>query len=60
MDRHNSKEIVTNLRRVGVLVGQEVASMDAIRQISITEQTRYRWRKQHGDMRQGAEKMKDV
>jgi hypothetical protein len=42
--RHKPEEIVTKLRQVEVLVGQGMARIDAIRQISITEQTYYRWR----------------
>ena len=45
--RHKSEEIVTNLRQVEVLVGQGMARMDAIREVSITKQTYYRWRKQY-------------
>tara|TARA_B110000090_G_scaffold128633_1_gene142191 strand:+ start:412 stop:555 length:144 start_codon:yes stop_codon:yes gene_type:complete len=43
--RYKPEEIVTKLRQVEVLVGQGMARVDAIRQISITEQTYYRWRK---------------
>ena len=43
--RHKPEEIVTKLRQVEVLAGQGMARVDAIRQISITEQTYYRWRK---------------
>jgi putative transposase len=49
--RHKPEEIVTKLRQIEVLVGQAMVRIDAIRQISITEQTYYRWRKQYGDMR---------
>ena len=48
--RHKPEEIVTKLRQVEVLPGQGMARGDAIRQISITEQTYYRWRKQYGGM----------
>ena len=48
--RHKPEEIVTKLRQVEVLAGQGMARVDAIRQISITEQTYYRWRKQYGGM----------
>ena len=48
--RHNPEEIVSKLRRVDVLVGQGMARVDAIREMSITEQTYYRWRKQYGGM----------
>jgi len=36
-----------------VLVGQGIARIDAIRQISIAEQTYYRWRKYYGGMGKG-------
>lgn len=49
--RHKPEEIVTNLRQVEVLVGQGMARVDAIREVRITEQTYYRWRKQYGGMR---------
>ena len=47
---HKPEEIVSKLRQVDVLVGQGTARADAIRQVSITEQTYYRWRKQYGGM----------
>ena len=51
--RHRPEEIVTKLRQVEVLVGQGMARIDAIRQISIAEQTYYRWRKHYGGMGKG-------
>ena len=48
--RHKPEEIVTKKRQVEVLVGQGMARIDAIRQISITEQTYYRWHKKYGGM----------
>jgi len=39
--RHKPEEIVSKLRQVDVLVGQGMARVDAIRQVSITEQTYY-------------------
>ena len=56
--RHKPEEIVTKLRQVEVLVGQRMARIDAIRQISITEQTYYRWRKQYGGM--GTNQLKEL
>jgi len=41
-----------------VLVGQGTVRVDAIRQISITEQTYYRWRKQYGGM--GKDQLKEL
>jgi transposase-like protein len=42
--------IVSKLRQVEVLQGQGMKIADAVRQISITQQTYYRWRKQYGGM----------
>ena len=48
--KHRPEEIVTKLRQVEVLVGQGMSRIDAIREVQITEQTFYRWRKQYGGM----------
>ena len=56
--RYKAEEIVTNLRQVEVLAGQGMARIYAIRQISITEQTYYRWRKQYGGM--GTDQLKEL
>ena len=46
--RHRPEEIVTKLRQVDVLVGQGLSRIGAIREVQITEQKFYRWRKQYG------------
>jgi transposase-like protein len=56
--RHKPEEIVTKLRQVEILAGQGMARVDAIRQISITEQTYYRGRKQYGGM--GTDQLKEL
>jgi len=56
--RHKPEEIVSKLRQVDVLVGQGMARVDAIRQVSITEQTYYRWRKQYGGL--GTDQLKQL
>ena len=56
--RHKPEEIVSKLRQVDVLVGQGMVRADAIRQVSITEQTYYRWRKQYGGM--GTDQLKEL
>ena len=43
--RPKPEEIVTKLRQVEVLTGQGMPRLDAIRQIGVTEQTYYRWKK---------------
>ena len=56
--RHKPEEVVSKLRQVEVLVGQGMARIDAIREIRITEQTFYRWRKQYGGM--GTDQLKEL
>ena len=51
--RHKPEEMVTKLRQVEVLVGQGMARIDSIGQISIAEQRYYRWRKHYGGMSTG-------
>jgi len=52
------EEIVVKLRQVGVLVGQGMPRIDAIRQIGVTEQTHYRWKNKYGGM--GTEQLKKL
>ena len=56
--RHKPEEIVTKPRQVEVLVGQGMARVDAIREVHITEQTYYRWRKQYGGM--GTDQLREL
>ncbi len=42
--RHKPKEIVAALRQVDVLTAQGTPVVEAIRSISVTEVTYYRWR----------------
>ena len=48
--RDKPEEIVTKLRQVELLQGQGMAVADAVRQIGVTQQTYYRWRKLYGGM----------
>ncbi|MEK9643256.1 MAG: helix-turn-helix domain-containing protein, partial [Paracoccaceae bacterium] len=43
--REKPEEIVSKLRQVEVLQGQGMTISDAVRQIGVTQQTFYRWRK---------------
>ena len=43
---------------MGVLVGQGKSRVDAVREVSIIEQTYYRWRKQYGGM--GTDQLKEL
>ena len=56
--RPKPEEIVVNLRQVEVLMGQGMPQIDAIRQIIVTEQTYYRWKKKYGGM--GIEQLKEL
>jgi len=56
--RHKPEEIVSKLRQVDLLVGKGLARIDAIRQVQITEQAYYRWRKQYGGM--GTDQLKEL
>jgi putative transposase len=48
--RDKPEEIVLKLRQVEVLQGQGKSIADAVRQIGVTQQTYYRWRKEYGGM----------
>ena len=48
--REKPKEIVLKLRQVEVLQGQGMTVAEAVRQIGVTQQTFYRWRKLYGGM----------
>lgn len=48
--RHSEGEIINLLRRVEVLSAQGKAIESAIREIGVSEQTYYRWRKEYGGM----------
>ena len=48
--REKPEDIVLKLRQVEVLQGQGKPLADAVRQIGVTVQTYYRWRKKYDDM----------
>ncbi len=48
--RDKPEEIVLKLRQIEVLQGQGMGIAEAVRQIGVTQQTYYRWRKQYGGM----------
>ena len=56
--RHKPEQIVSKLRQVEVLVGQGQHRIDAIREVQISEQTYYRWRKRYGGM--GTDQLKEL
>ena len=48
--REKPEDIVLKLRQVEVLQGQGKSVSEAVRQIGVTVQTCYRWRKEYGGM----------
>ena len=52
------EETVPKLRQCEVLTGQGMRRLDAIRQIGLTGQTYYRWKKKYGGM--GTEQFKEL
>jgi hypothetical protein len=50
MTRPKSEEIVEKLRQVEFLTGLGMSRLDAVRQIGVTEQPNYCWKKKHGGM----------
>jgi len=50
--REKPEDIVSKLRQVEVLQGQGMTVVEAVRQIGVTQQTFYRWRKLYGGMQQ--------
>ncbi len=49
--RYSPEDIIRKLREAEVVISQGATAAEASRQIGITEQTYYRWRKSYGGMR---------
>ena len=47
---YSPEQIVTKLRKVEVLCAQGSTIGEAVRQIEVSEQTYYKWRRQYGGM----------
>ena len=59
--RYTAEQIINHLREVEILVSQGSTVRDAIRQIGVSEQTYYRWRKEYGGMDvQQAHRLKEL
>ena len=56
--RPKPEEIIVKLRQIEILMGQGMPQIDTIRQISVTEQSCYRWKKKYGGM--GTEQLKEL
>jgi len=49
--RHTPEEIITKLREADVLQAKGQSLLEACRQIGVSEQTYYNWRKEYGGLR---------
>ena len=46
--RYNAEEIIHKLREADVLLAQDRTVAETCKQLGVTEQTYYRWRKEYG------------
>ena len=59
--RHTAEEIINSLRQAEIMLSQGNTAREAVRQIGITEQTYYRWRKEYAGMDTSqAQRLKDL
>ena len=49
--RYTTEEIIHKVREADVLIGQGQTIAQVTKQIGVTEQTYFRWRKSHGGLR---------
>lgn len=49
-ERHSAEQVVNLLRQIEVGVANGKTTVQACKEASITEQTYYRWRKEHGGL----------
>lgn len=49
--RYNAEDIIHKLREADVLLGQGSTVTEVCKQLSVTDQTYYRWRKAYGGMK---------
>lgn len=58
---YSAEQIINKLREAEVLISQGVTVGQASRQIGVTEQTYYRWRREYGGMRiEQARRLKEL
>ena len=48
--RYSAEQIIGHLRRAEILISEGKTIVEAARQLSISEQTSYRWRREYGGM----------
>jgi transposase-like protein len=49
--KHTAEQIISKLRQAEVAQAQGVTIAQTVKQIGVSEQTFYRWRKEYGGMR---------
>ncbi len=58
---HTAEQIINKLREAEIHINQGMPIAEASRQIGITDQTYYRWRKEYGGLRiEQAKKLKNL
>ena len=58
---YTSEQIINKLREAEILLSQGSTVAETSRQLGVTEQTYYRWRKEYGGMRvEQAKRLKDL
>ena len=58
---YGPEQIINKLREAEVLLSQGASIAEASKQLGVTEQTYYRWRKEYGGMRiEQAKRLKDL
>jgi len=58
---YTPEQIINKLREAEILLSQGSTVAEASRQLGVTEQTYYRWRKEYGGMRvEQAKRLKDL
>lgn len=61
MKKHTPEQVIDKLRRVEALTAKGTALAQAVRQIEVSEQTYYRWKRQYGSMdRTEAKRLRDL
>jgi len=59
--RYSSEQIIQKLREVEIILSKGATTGEASRQIGVTEQTYYRWRKLYGGMKvEQAKRLKEL
>lgn len=59
--RYTTEEIIHKLREADVLIGQGQTVAQASKQIGVTDQTYFRWRKSHGGLKvDQAKRLRDL